>query len=86
LVEEGGGFCGWQSEGVELGWWVGVAGVLVCHERERRCSEEEEVEEQEVGNPGAGEDGESDCVGSLKWEEGKIWKLVEDGPVMVDTE
>jgi hypothetical protein len=33
---------------------VGVAGEVVCHERERRCSEEEEVEEQEVGIRGRG--------------------------------
>jgi hypothetical protein len=33
---------------------VEVAGEVVCHEREGRCREEEEVEAQEVGNPGAG--------------------------------
>jgi hypothetical protein len=60
--------------------------VGICHEVERRCGEEEEAKEREEGNPGAGEDGERDWVGSLKWEEGKIWKLVEDGQVMVDKE
>jgi hypothetical protein len=31
-------------------------------------------------------DGESVCEGSLKWEEGKILRLVEDGQVMEDEE
>jgi hypothetical protein len=31
-----------------------VAGGVVCHEGKGRCGEEEEVEAQEVGNPGAG--------------------------------
>jgi hypothetical protein len=29
-----------------------VAGGVVCHEGKGRCGEEEEVEAQEVGNPG----------------------------------
>jgi hypothetical protein len=54
LVGEGVGFCDWRAEGVEFRGWMKVAGGVVCHEGKGRCGEEEEVEAQEVGNPGAG--------------------------------
>jgi hypothetical protein len=57
---------------------------VVCHEGKGRCGEEEEVEAQEVGNPGAVGVGGIGYEGSLKregegsggwWRVGRWWGM-----------